>query len=97
MPDEKRKEIWDDGTHFTTKGYDLVGTIVADRIAGLISETERLGREGEEAAGNSELKKREPQAKKSIKEKREVPQRGTEGKMLRSGKGLVREVEELAI
>jgi hypothetical protein len=36
MPEEKRGEIWDDGLHFTPRGYDLIGRIIADRILELI-------------------------------------------------------------
>ena len=51
MPEAMRKEIWDDGTHFTPKGYDLVGSIIADRIAEIVSSRELL-----KSPGSSELK-----------------------------------------
>ncbi|KAL2070862.1 hypothetical protein VTL71DRAFT_13888 [Oculimacula yallundae] len=41
MTDERRKEIWDDTLHFTIKGYDLIGKLLADRIVELEKEIER--------------------------------------------------------
>lgn len=38
MPEDRRSELWDDGTHFTPRGYDLVGTIVADRLVELVTQ-----------------------------------------------------------
>ena len=38
MPEDERREIWDDGTHFTPRGYDLVGTIISSRIVELVEE-----------------------------------------------------------
>jgi lysophospholipase L1-like esterase len=38
MPEEQRREIWDDGLHFTERGYDLMGRIIAERLSALISE-----------------------------------------------------------
>ncbi|CZT02798.1 related to esterase [Rhynchosporium graminicola] len=32
MPAEERKEIWDDGLHFTPEGYERVGRLVAGRL-----------------------------------------------------------------
>jgi lysophospholipase L1-like esterase len=32
MPEARRKEIWDDGVHFTPEGYDLMGSIIANRL-----------------------------------------------------------------
>jgi len=40
MPEEQRNEIWDDGIHFTEAGYDLMGSIISDRIIQLILEPE---------------------------------------------------------
>lgn len=38
MPEERRKEIRDDGVHFTEKRYDLMREIVAGRLIKVISE-----------------------------------------------------------
>ena len=40
MPEEERRAIWDDGTHFTPRGYDLMGTIIAARVVELVKERE---------------------------------------------------------
>jgi lysophospholipase L1-like esterase len=37
MPEEDRKNIWYDGTHFTAQGYDLAGTKIASRLAEVIT------------------------------------------------------------
>ncbi len=37
MPEERRNEIWDDTIHFTAKGYDLFGTLVANRITEIMN------------------------------------------------------------
>ncbi|KAF4627932.1 hypothetical protein G7Y89_g10219 [Cudoniella acicularis] len=37
LPEARRKEIWDDGVHFTAKGYDLIGNILADKIINLVT------------------------------------------------------------
>ena len=41
MSEERRKEIWDDTLHFTVKGYDLIGKLLADRIGELEKQAER--------------------------------------------------------
>ena len=40
MPEEERHDIWDDGTHFTPRGYDLMGTTIAARVVELVKERE---------------------------------------------------------
>ena len=42
MPDERRQEIWDDPVHFTAKGYDLIGTLLAERLKDIVqSQSDR--------------------------------------------------------
>jgi len=44
MPEEERREIWDDGLHFTPKGYERFGELVAERLAEIIDgEKEGVG------------------------------------------------------
>jgi hypothetical protein len=38
MSEDRRKEIWFDNVHFTAAGYDLLGSLLAERIWQLISE-----------------------------------------------------------
>ena len=33
----ERKEIWDDGLHFTPKGYEKIGDLVAERLIEILS------------------------------------------------------------
>ncbi|EKD19074.1 GDSL-like Lipase/Acylhydrolase [Drepanopeziza brunnea f. sp. 'multigermtubi' MB_m1] len=42
MPEKRRRDIWDDGLHFTAEGYDLMGKLLAARLIELIEEEERL-------------------------------------------------------
>jgi len=37
LPENERHEIWDDGCHFTEKGYDLFGEIVYAVLLGMFS------------------------------------------------------------
>jgi hypothetical protein len=63
ISEEERKDIWDDGVHFTEKGYDLMGMIIAKRLIELISEVgvenpvqkpfKSKWREGNSVAGGS--------------------------------------------
>ena len=41
MDEEERKEIWDDGLHFSENGYERLGKLVAERLVGILE-----GREG---------------------------------------------------
>lgn len=36
MPEAEREEIWDDGLHFTPKGYERMGKLVAARLFEII-------------------------------------------------------------
>jgi lysophospholipase L1-like esterase len=36
MPEAEREEIWDDGLHFTPKGYERMGELVAARLFEII-------------------------------------------------------------
>ncbi|KUJ11157.1 SGNH hydrolase [Mollisia scopiformis] len=38
MSEEMRKEIWDDIIHFTPKGYDLVGSRIAERLTEILKD-----------------------------------------------------------
>lgn len=40
MPTRKRTEIWDDALHFTAKGYDLIGTLLAKKLLELVRAEE---------------------------------------------------------
>ena len=41
---EERKELWDDGLHFTTAGYAKIGSLVAERLIEIMEEA-RAGKE----------------------------------------------------
>jgi hypothetical protein len=57
VPEEQRNEIWDDPVHFTAKGYDLIGRLLAARLTEII-QTQSGESEAENAPGRPELKKR---------------------------------------
>jgi hypothetical protein len=61
VPEEKRNEIWDDPVHFTAKGYDLIGTLLAEQITEIIQAQSVESVEGEvgNAPGRPELRKRD--------------------------------------
>jgi lysophospholipase L1-like esterase len=40
MPEKERKVIWDDIVHFTPKGYDLVGSRIAERMVEILKDLE---------------------------------------------------------
>jgi len=82
MPEEKRQKVWDDGVHFTEEGYDLMGEIIAKRLAGLIGEIEGDGKAQKPL--RSDLKVRNLD---SAPETRQV-----DGRKPQSGRVLVREV-----
>ncbi|PMD13280.1 SGNH hydrolase [Hyaloscypha hepaticicola] len=42
---EERKELWDDGLHFTAAGYAKIGSLVAERLIEIIEEEARSGKE----------------------------------------------------
>ena len=58
MPEKKRKEIWDDGVHFTAKGYDLMGEIIADRLIEVIKGLEGNEQNAQKVLHGGELRKR---------------------------------------
>ncbi len=83
MPVEKRKRIWDDGVHFTEKGYGLMGKMIADRLLELIGETEGFGKTVQkplkgDLKGHSELKSKDDV-------------RQVEGRRVKSGRVIVEE------
>jgi lysophospholipase L1-like esterase len=42
MEEKERDEIWDDGLHFTSKGYERMGEMIAERLIEII-ESEKGG------------------------------------------------------
>lgn len=42
---EERKELWDDGLHFTAAGYAKIGSLIAERLIEIIEEEARAGKE----------------------------------------------------
>lgn len=36
MDEKERDEIWDDGLHFTSKGYERMGEMIAERLIEII-------------------------------------------------------------
>jgi lysophospholipase L1-like esterase len=47
MPEAEREEIWDDGLHFTPKGYERMGELVAARLLEIL-EAEKAVDSGDE-------------------------------------------------
>ncbi|EED13748.1 conserved hypothetical protein [Talaromyces stipitatus ATCC 10500] len=39
MDEQRREQIWDDGLHFTDKGYDLMGEIIAVRLLEILTRS----------------------------------------------------------
>ncbi|CAG8952321.1 hypothetical protein HYFRA_00001066, partial [Hymenoscyphus fraxineus] len=71
LGEEEKKELWGDGLHYSSKGYDLMGRLLAERIIELVEEEMgvknegdgmgRAGKEDEDDSGEmmrTELKKR---------------------------------------
>lgn len=81
MDEERRKEIWDDTLHFTVKGYDLIGKLLADRIVELVREEEQDSREPEPVKG--ELKKKNAN----------IGGVTVQGKKVRSGRVILGQIE----
>lgn len=81
MPEGKRNEIWDDGVHFTEKGYDLMGVIIADRLLELIGKIEGVQKVQKPLRGDLKIRNLDS-----------APKIRQEGRKLRSGRVLVREV-----
>jgi lysophospholipase L1-like esterase len=46
MGEAEKKEVWDDGLHFTPKGYEIMGEMVAERLLEIF--------EAEKAAGGGQ-------------------------------------------
>jgi len=36
MDEAEKREIWDDGLHLTSKGYERMGEMIADRLIEII-------------------------------------------------------------
>ncbi|RDL38528.1 SGNH hydrolase [Venustampulla echinocandica] len=85
LHEEERSEIWGDGVHFTAKGYDLMGNIIAEKIINLVaSEMEELGEVDE-----VETKHKNVETNKIYRLKDDgKSERNFEGKLLRSGRVL---------
>jgi lysophospholipase L1-like esterase len=50
MEESERDEIWDDGLHFTSKGYERMGDMIAERLIEIIeAEKEQEKNEGSAA------------------------------------------------
>lgn len=95
MPEEKRKEVWDDGVHFTEKGYELMGNIVAKKLIATISAERDWDVEGGPSVDEkAELKRRDQHVEDTkAKSKRKVSfieqleqDLKTGGRQLRSGR-----------
>jgi hypothetical protein len=58
LPDKRRSELWSDGVHFTHAGYDLMGTLIANRLIEIITAEmeEDGGKKDEEEEQNKEMK-----------------------------------------
>jgi lysophospholipase L1-like esterase len=50
MGETERDEIWDDGLHFTPKGYERMGELVATRLMEIIQSVE-VGSDEDEVMG----------------------------------------------
>ncbi|KAG4429159.1 hypothetical protein IFR05_015359 [Cadophora sp. M221] len=74
MSEERRKEIWDDTLHFTVKGYDLIGKLLADRIVELAKQEERES--PKEELVREELRKRRTRKEERIAVQEEMMERG---------------------
>jgi hypothetical protein len=96
MPEKKRREIWDDGVHFTEKGYGLMGRTIAKKLVATIAAEKGwdVVEEGANVDEKVELKRREETVEDTkARTKRKVPlgdRTGQEvridGRQLRSGK-----------
>lgn len=53
MSDKERKEYWDDGIHWTPKGYDLVGSRIAERLIEILKSEE-----SDQGSEHGELKRK---------------------------------------
>lgn len=92
MSPEERKKIWDDGTHFTAKGYDLIGRLIAERITEIIEGTRTEGILSAEGEKQTALRKTSVEREKPhMKEINSAD--GPEGKTLRSGRVVMNQVE----
>lgn len=36
LTEDQKVELWDDGLHFTPQGYDMIGTLVTERLLELL-------------------------------------------------------------
>ncbi|TVY85452.1 hypothetical protein LSUE1_G000153 [Lachnellula suecica] len=85
MTEEERRDIWDDGVHFTEKGYDLMGSVIAERLSEIISAEREGGVEGASAsqkAGFEDQGAKENESPGQENQAEDV----TEGRRLRSRK-----------
>lgn len=51
MTEDQRDELWDDGLHFTEKGYEVIGGMVAERLIELLSGED--GKENKASEGKA--------------------------------------------
>lgn len=109
LSEEKKKELWSDGVHYSSKGYDLMGKLLAGRIielvnaelgnaVGEVEEVEDMGEvEGEAEktgeVGNEETGRTELK-KRGSQDKIMLEVEKRQGKQLRSGRVDAQEVDE---
>ncbi|KAH7364741.1 SGNH hydrolase-type esterase domain-containing protein [Rhexocercosporidium sp. MPI-PUGE-AT-0058] len=54
MPEKEREEIWDDGLHFTSAGYERVGVLVAERLIEILGGEKKDSKENVGGGGADE-------------------------------------------
>lgn len=75
LTDERRQEMWHDGTHPSDAGYDVIGGLLADRLAGLISKSEDEQEHAQVPLRNGLRRRRSERGQNRV-----------EGRVLRSGR-----------
>lgn len=58
MDEDHRARIWDDGIHFTPEGYDLLGSMLADRIVELTTGSQEIGAESAMNSGSDDVRQK---------------------------------------
>jgi len=51
MEESEREEIWDDGLHFTSQGYERMGEMIAERLIEIIEAEKEGKKDGGSVAG----------------------------------------------
>ena len=83
MPEHERREVWDDDVHFTEKGYDLMGHIIAQRLVELIGEGDGVLKAQKPLKGD--LKKRHPDSQGEVEKRQAVGRKLRSGRVIMSG------------